>query len=251
MKIKLLSFFILLTSISFGQTSLTIRLIPGEKIWSGSVKQSDKMPLESGYKFDFYANNEYNQIQPLLLGNKGLWVWSEEPFAFEIQTDRILITKNIGEVKHGRSGQTLADASRYASKEFFPPSGKMPDELLFSKPQYNTWIELTYNQNQTDVLKYAQAIIDNGFEPGVLMIDDTWQEDYGKWDFHPGRFPNQKAMVEHYTQPSFGVVCAIWASFPVKRISCLLENGWLAVGAVLARQTPSMERCTKTYSAHA
>ena len=206
MKIKLLPFFILLTSISFGQTSQTIQLMPGEKIWSGSVKQGDKMPFEPGYKFDFYANNEYNQIQPLLLGNKGLWIWSEEPFAFEIQADKILITKNQGEVKHGRSGQTLADARNFASSTFFPPSGKMPDELLFSKPQYNTWIELTYNQNQTDVLKYAQAIIDNGFEPGVLMIDDTWQEDYGKWDFHPGRFQNPKAMIEKLHKMGFKVM---------------------------------------------
>ncbi len=206
MKIKLLPFFILLTNISFGQTSLTIQLLPGEKIWSGSVKQGDKMPFNAGYKFDFYANNEYNQIQPLLLGNKGLWVWSEEPFAFEIQDDRILITNNLGEVKHGRSGQTLADARKYASSTFFPPSGIMPDELLFSKPQYNTWIELTYNQNQSDVLEYAQAIIDNGFEPGVLMIDDTWQEDYGKWDFHPGRFHNPKVMVEKLHKMGFKVM---------------------------------------------
>ncbi len=206
MKIKLIPVFILLTSLSFGQTSLTIQLMPGERIWSGSVKQGDKMPFDAGYKFDFYANNEYNQIQPLLLGNKGLWVWSEEPFAFEVQIDRVLITNNLGEIKHGRSGQTLADARSFASSRFFPPSGKMPDELLFKKPQYNTWIELTYNQNQTDIMKYAQAILDNGFEPGVFMIDDTWQEDYGKWNFHPGRFPNPREMIEQLHTMGFKVM---------------------------------------------
>lgn len=206
MKIKLFAFFILLTGISLGQNSLTISLMPGEKIWSGSVKQGDKMPFESGYKFDFYANNEYNQIQPLLLGNKGLWVWSEEPFAFEIQADQILITNKRSEIKYGRSGNSLLEARRFVSEKFFPSSGKMPDELLFSKPQYNTWIELTYNQNQTDVLKYAQAIIDNGFEPGVLMIDDTWQEDYGKWDFHPSRFSNPKEMIDQLHKMGFKVM---------------------------------------------
>jgi alpha-glucosidase (family GH31 glycosyl hydrolase) len=206
MKIKLLPFFILFAYISFGQNPLSLQLLPGEKIWSGSVKQGDRMPFENGYKFDFFANNEYNQIQPLLLGNKGLWVWSEEPFAFEIQASQIVITKNRGEIKHGRSGNSLLEARKFVSEKFFPPSGKMPDELLFSKPQYNTWIELTYNQNQSDVLKYAQAILDNGFEPGVLMIDDTWQEDYGKWDFHPGRFPNPKAMVEQLHKMGFKVM---------------------------------------------
>ena len=56
----------------------------------------------------------------------------------------------------------------------------MPPELFFSVPQYNTWIELTYNQNQKDILRYARAIVDNGMPPGIIMIDDNWQEDYGK-----------------------------------------------------------------------
>jgi len=29
-------------------------------------------------------------------------------------------------------------------------------------PQYNTWIELMYNQNQKDILEYAGKIIENG-----------------------------------------------------------------------------------------
>jgi alpha-glucosidase len=206
MKIKILSLFILLSGQIFCQTKQKIDLFPGEKVWSGIIKDGQKMPYATGYKYDFWANNQDNQIQPLLLGNKGSWVWSEEPFAFEIQENAILITNAKGEVKSGHSGSTLAEARKYASDNFFPASGKMPDELLFSKPQYNTWIELTYNQNQEAVLKYAQGIIDNGFSPGVLMIDDTWQEDYGKWVFHPGRFPNPKAMMDQLHQMGFKVM---------------------------------------------
>ncbi|RPH95626.1 MAG: hypothetical protein EHM72_14900, partial [Calditrichaeota bacterium] len=115
MKTAFLFLTIILCGSAIGQNLLTIPLQPGEKIWSGSVKQSHKMPFEAGYRFDFYANNEYNQIQPLLLGNKGLWVWSEEPFAFEIADDKILVTKALGEVKHGRAGQTLAKARQFAA----------------------------------------------------------------------------------------------------------------------------------------
>ena len=82
----------------------------------------------------------------------------------------------------------------------------MPDELLFTQPQWNTWIELTYNQNQEDILKYARGILDHGFAPGVLMIDDTWQEDYGIWEFHPGRFPDPKAMMDSLHQMGFKVM---------------------------------------------
>ena len=202
-------FFVLITLNSvkaLEPAEVTIPLLPNEKIWSGIIKDGHKMPYTPGYKYDFYANNQANQIQPLLLGNKGLWIWSEEPFAFEVQDDKILISNVKGEIKYGHSGSTLADARKYASATFFPASGKMPDELLFSKPQYNTWIELTYNQNQADVLKYARAILDNGFEPGVLMIDDTWQEDYGLWNFHPGRFPNPKEMMDQLHKMGFKVM---------------------------------------------
>ncbi|HPT32946.1 MAG TPA: glycoside hydrolase family 31 protein, partial [Prolixibacteraceae bacterium] len=187
-------------------TEISIPLLPGEKIWSGIIKDGHQMPYSEGYSFDFYANNLENQVQPLLLGNKGLWIWSEEPYAFEIKGDRILITKSHGEVRHGRSGNSLAEARREVARLYFPASGKMPDPLLFSKPQYNTWIELTYNQNQADVLKYAGAILDNGFEPGVLMIDDTWQEDYGLWNFHPGRFPDPRKMMDELHRMGFKVM---------------------------------------------
>ena len=82
----------------------------------------------------------------------------------------------------------------------------MPDKLLFEQPQYNTWIELIYNQNQKDILAYAHAIIDNGFPPGVLMIDDNWQEAYGKWRFHPERFPSPKSMIDELHELGFKVM---------------------------------------------
>jgi len=72
----------------------TIQLQPGEKIWSGVIKHGDKMPLPDNFEFDFYGENLSNQTQPLLLSNKGLYVWSEEPFKFEINGDIINISNN-------------------------------------------------------------------------------------------------------------------------------------------------------------
>ena len=190
--------------ISFAQQ--TIQLQSGEKIWSGVIKHGEQMPLADGFSFDFYGDNISNQTQPLLLSNQGLYVWSEEPYKFEIKEDKIFITNNLGEILTGREGSTLKEARQYVSKTFFPATGEMPDKMLFTAPQYNTWIELTYNQNQEDIMKYAKAIIDNGFPPGVFMIDDTWQEDYGKWDFHPGRFPNPKQMIDELHKMGFKVM---------------------------------------------
>ncbi len=190
------------------ESGLHGRIIPleaGEKIWSGIVVEGDLMPYREGHSSGFYSNRG-NQIQPLLLSNRGLYVWSEEPYRFEIKGHELRILDYPGRVESGRAGSDLRSAREYASRQFFPPSGRMPDELLFSAPQYNTWIELTYNQNQEDVLAYARAIIDNGFPPGVLMIDDTWQEDYGVWDFHPGRFPDPKAMMDELHGLGFKVM---------------------------------------------
>jgi hypothetical protein len=73
----------------------------------------------------------------------------------------------------------MREVYRCVSGRFFPSAGKTPHEALFLHPQYNTWIELTYNQNQRDVLAYARAIGANGFPKGVLMIDEGWFSHYG------------------------------------------------------------------------
>jgi alpha-glucosidase len=153
------------------------------------------MPVRAGYAADLRANTYGNQAQPLLLSNRGHVVWSEEPFRVEAAGAQLRV-EGTSPLVSTRSGATLRDAYRYASRRFFPTSGRMPDTALFSAPQYNTWIELMYDQNQVDVLKYARGVIDHRLPPGVLMIDDNWQEDSGKWRFHPGRFREPKAMVD-------------------------------------------------------
>lgn len=188
--------------------NLTITLLPDEKIWSGVVDEGHIMPYPNQHQFDMYGNNLWNQVQPVIISNKGLWVWSEDPYQFQIDGDKLVISNALGKIETGRNGVTLAEAPSFVANKFFPASGKLPDELLFAAPQYNTWIELTYNQNQEDILIYAKAILENGLQPGVLMIDDTWQEDYGKWTFHPGKFPDPKGMIKELHAMGFKVM--VW-----------------------------------------
>lgn len=190
------------------QQKKSIELLPGEKIWSGVVDEGHIMPYEDQHEFEMYGNNLWNQVQPVIISNKGLWIWSEEPYKFQIDGDKIIISHACGKIETGRNGNTLAEARRFVASKFFPASGKLPDELLFAAPQYNTWIELTYYQNQADVLKYAKAIIENGLPPGVFMIDATWQEDYGKWTFHTGKFPDAKGMIKELHDMGFKVM--VW-----------------------------------------
>ncbi|WP_224994371.1 glycoside hydrolase family 31 protein [Cesiribacter sp. SM1] len=186
----------------------TLTLLPGEHWWGGVVRDGHLMPFDSAYSIDLWANNQGNQIQPLLLSDKGRVIWSESPIKYAIASGTIKVASYGSEIKfaHPDRSRTLKDAFQYASQKYFPASGKLPHQLLFTKPQYNTWIELTYNQNQNDILTYANKIVENGLPAGVLMIDDNWQENYGKWQFHPGRFHDPKLMIDSLHQLGFKVM---------------------------------------------
>ena len=214
MKLKKITFIIFLTVIIYPSvyaqdTTVSISIMQNEKWWSGVINEAQLMPYSSGtnYTFKMLGDNDGNQVQPLLLSSKGRYVWSEEPFQIQFK-NRVLQISGLAQIDTGTAGSTLKEAQLLVRNKYFPASGKFPDTLLVTKPQYNTWIELNYNQNENDVLKYAHAIIENGLPVGVLMIDDTWEEDYGVWDFHPKRFPNPKKMMDELHQLGFKVM--VW-----------------------------------------
>ena len=186
--------------------AFSLQTLEGEKWWFGVTAQGEMMPLAEGYEADVREFLYGNQVQPLLISTKGRGIWCDQGFNFRYAGGELLINGAGAKVETFTAGETLKSAYLHAARTYFPPTGELPDELLFAEPQYNTWIELQYDQNQADILRYAHAIIDNGLPPGVLMIDDNWQENYGKWDFHPGRFPDPKAMMEELHGLGFKVM---------------------------------------------
>ncbi len=186
-------------------SQINIPLEKDERWYGGSVNEGHKMPFENGYQNSLVNYIQGNQAAPLLLSNKGRFIWSEEPFSF-LLSDNQLIIHTTGEIDIQKKGTTLKDAFYAAAEKHFPTLGKLPDTLLFTSPQYNTWIELIYNQNQQDILKYAHDIINNGYPPGVLMIDDNWAPYYGKFEFRKDRFPDAKTMVSELHSLGFKVM---------------------------------------------
>ena len=176
------------------------------KWWVGVVSSGHKMPLTSNIELETRGATHWNQVQPLILSNEGDVIFSEHPMKITYKNKTFDFESDKDSIFQKKVGGTLKDAYLYASKLFFPPSDNMPNELLFTAPQFNTWIELTYNQNQTDILNYARSIIDNGFEPGVLMIDDTWQKSYGQWEFDPVKFPDPEFMISSLHKMGFKVM---------------------------------------------
>lgn len=211
--IKTIPCFIFFFSVYFSNAhfrnySKIVEIEEAEKWYGATVVGSSLMPFKEGYSFDLNGNTKGNQAAPLLLSTSGRYIWSNSPFAFTISKKNIVFTNLHDSLIIEKAGSTLAEAYRGANKKFFPAQGKLPDTLLFTKPQYNTWIELVYNQNQKDILKYAHDIINNGFPPGVLMIDDNWAPYYGKFEFRRDRFSDPKEMISELHSLGFKVM--IW-----------------------------------------
>ncbi|MBB6729799.1 glycoside hydrolase family 31 protein [Cohnella zeiphila] len=184
-----------------------IRLLPGEYWWGGRAADGKSMPYGlSPFGADLAASNENNQACPLLLSSKGRYVWCEEPFSFRFEDGVLTVSGEGGDLVFGEGHGTLREAFRYVSRTFFPPVPILPEELLFSAPQYNLWIELLYEPTQEKVLAYAKRVLAHGMPPGVIMIDDNWHEPYGNWRFHSGRFPDPKRMVEELHAMGFQVM---------------------------------------------
>lgn len=187
------------------QTSITP--LPGEKWWGGMVALGSKMPFTGDMRlFDLSSENLNNQNVPLLVSSQGRYLWSDKPFSFEMKSGELRIYSEYEKPEPVQAGKTLRKAYLAACKTYFPPSGNLPDPLFFSVPQYNTWIELMYNQNQADILKYADNILQNEFPVGVFMVDDNWQKYYGNFEFKPDRFPDPKGMVDRLHKQGFKIM---------------------------------------------
>lgn len=194
---------------AYAQTK-TIQIKKGENWYGGAVTEGQQMPMKDGYSFNLFANTGGNQAAPLLLSTNGRYIWSDAPFKFAMHGDVLEISNATAPVDVDSSGHNLKEAFVNAAKQHFPAKGKLPDTLLIARPQYNTWIELVYNQNQRDILNYAKAILSNGFPAGVLMIDDNWGDYYGRFDFRKDRFDNATAMVDSLHRMGFKVM--LWIS---------------------------------------
>ncbi|UQZ35552.1 glycoside hydrolase [Paenibacillus sp. PK3_47] len=183
-----------------------IRLLPGEYWWGGRTADGGSMPYGAElFRVDLDENHNGNQASPFLLSSKGRYVWSEEPFEFRFEGGNLTVTgKGALVLEEGHA--TLKEAYLHASRTFFPPAPGIPEELLFTAPQYNLWIELLYEPTQEKVLQYARKVLEQGMPPGVIMIDDNWHEPYGTWTFHSGRFPDPGRMVQELHAMGFKVM---------------------------------------------
>lgn len=189
------------------QEPIIFESLPGELWWGGGSHYGTMMPFgKTKTSINLLGDLGGNQGAPLFLSNRGRYLWSDDPFAITFDQGRISVSSAKGAVLLEEGHANLRGSYRHASQTFFATSGRRPPEAFFKTPQYNTWIEMGYEPTASKVIAYAHHILAHGFPAGVLMIDDNWQEDYGTWDFHPGRFPDPAAMVRELHALGFSVM---------------------------------------------
>lgn len=189
---------------------MVIKILENEYWWGGAIDLGCEMPYDAQTKClaDFVTGGTYpDQCSPLFLSSKGRIIHSDKPFKAEFNNGNIIIDDKY-KIDFSEGFENLRGAYKEAAKRYFNLCGKIPDEKFFKVPQYNTWIELMYNQNEKQILEYAHSIVDNKMTPGILMIDEGWSEDYGVFDFYPGRFQNPKKMVDELH--SLGFTVMLW-----------------------------------------
>lgn len=171
--------------------------ISDDEFWyGGSVTDGYRFPLDaqSDFTLDIDANKTYNQLNPIFLSSRGRYLWLEQ--GGKITFRRGVVTVDAPSAELNADGKTLRDAACNATGKHYPPDGTKPAECAFKAPQCCSWIVLQHGNNQQGVLEYARSFVAGGYKPGVLILDDCWQDDYGVWDFHKGRFPDPKAMLD-------------------------------------------------------
>ena len=191
----------------YGQQASNEFSVAGDQFWYfGVISLGEKMPLADAFNADMNGDVYGNQLQPLILSDQGDVIWSEYPYRISYAKKNLVVLSDSSKIIKSKAGSSLKQSFLFARKNYFAKTDSLPDSDFFLEPQYNTWIELTYDQNQEDILKYAHAIIDNGLPPGILMIDDTWQQDYGVWDFNPARFNDPRGMMNELHQLGFKIM---------------------------------------------
>lgn len=185
----------------------TVKMKENEYWYGLCVADGTKFPLgaSSVYEADFTVNPTGNQVAPLFLSNKGRYIYSEACFAVSVKEGTITVRSD-GVIELIEAGNTLKEAFLAACSSHFPPQRGIPPREFFEVPQYNTWIELVYDQNQADILSYARKLIENGYPAGIFMIDDMWQKYYGCWEFERERFPDPKAMCDELHELGFKIM---------------------------------------------
>ena len=202
----------LLAAVAAAQFTSTISPLPGERWWGGVVNDGAAMPYADTAKpIDLARENKGGASCPFLVSTAGRYVWSDRPFAYAFTNGTLHVASAVERVEPVTAGGTLREAYLAACGRHFPFDGRTPAEPLFTKPQWNNWIEIAINgMDQKTVDGYTEALAASGFPCGVYMMDGGWLSHQGSYRFDPGRFPDPKGMFRRIREKGWKAM--IWSA---------------------------------------
>ena len=170
--------------------------LENEKWFGGILNDGAKQPyVTTDRPRDLAYENKGGTTSPFLVSTRGRYVWSDRPFVYAFTNGTLYVRSDVERVEPVVAGTTLKEAYLAAMAKHFPFDGKIPAELLFTKPQWNNWIEIAIQgMKQSSVDAYTEALAASGFPCGVFMMDGGWFSHMGSYKFYADDYPDPKGM---------------------------------------------------------
>jgi hypothetical protein len=90
-----------------------LTLLEAESFWGGCVTDGRSMPFGAAdFERDLYGDTRGNQAQPLLISDRGRYVWCVEPFKFTFKDGTLTVESRAGDIKTGKPGDTLRECPK-------------------------------------------------------------------------------------------------------------------------------------------
>ncbi len=199
------------TTLSHAQETSKIKIDKNEKWWGGFSALGSQMPYVKPVEpLDFSKTNLGEQSAVFFISNLGRYIYSGEPVVWSFDGENFNFTAT-HKIKARKVGRNLRSAYVVALNDemYHQALPHPPADALSTQPQYNTVGKYPHLQNHIDILGYANRVIENGFAPGVLIINDNWQKQYGSMEFRADRFWGAKSMVDSLHTLGFKVLLSV------------------------------------------
>ena len=111
--------------------TLRVKMLPGERWWGLCNAFGREMPFTEATAFecDLRVENYAHQSLSLLCSDRGRAIWCPEPVGAWIADGEIALESDAGEISLvENAGRSLAEAFRFASRTWFPPTGEEPEK---------------------------------------------------------------------------------------------------------------------------
>lgn len=212
--------------------NMEVPMLPEEYWWGGKCYDGTKMPFskDSDYEVDLRVITP-NQAMPVLLSSKGRYIIGLEPLQIKIHKGIIQVK---GACEFGTKGNCLKSAYKKVAERIFIQDDPLPPTEVFSNPIYAGWIDMGYYPTQEKVLAYVYSLKEQGYPPGIFILDDCWMKQYGNWEFDRDAFPDPQEMIRILHQEGFQII--LWVVPYVTPVGAIYRKA-LERGVLLTDET--------------